>query len=134
LFVGRHAARGACGLACAVSVLVQSGEGASMRIVYTNLKENDAGVKRSVRQLQVDLGRGTAPAAQRTQAQEAAATARCMDNIRRTVVQASIAKVSSIEKPVALEGIAAVRAAFIRRFTDVEGYGASDSAGFVITV
>jgi hypothetical protein len=105
-----------------------------MRIVYTNLKENDAGVKRSVRQLQVDLGRDTAPAAQRTQAQESAATARCMDNIRRTVVQASIAKASSIDRPVALEGITALRAAIIRRFTDVEGYGASDGAGFVITV
>jgi hypothetical protein len=105
-----------------------------MRIVYTNLKENDAGVKRSVRQLQVDLGGGAAPAAQRAQVQEAAAVARLADNMRPALIQASLAKTPSFERPATLEGIAALRAAFIRRFTDVEGYGASDSTGFCITV
>ncbi len=110
-----------------------------MRIVYTNLKENDAGLKRSVRQLQVDLGRGgAAPASQRAQVQEAAVVERPADsradNMRPARIQASPAKTSCLERPAALEGVAALRAAFIRRFTDVEGYGASDSAGFSITV
>ncbi len=102
-----------------------------MRIVYTNLKENDAGRQRSVRQLQVDTG-GSRSVPQKT-ARETLTLVRRVD-VPPERVTAPAEEAEAAARPVLLEGVAALRAALIKRFVDVKAFGAAKSAGFCVTV
>jgi hypothetical protein len=110
-----------------------------MRIVYTNLKENDAGVKRSVRQLEVDFN-GTsarpalgAPSATPTVAapDERSDT----DRLQRAQTPDAADILCRQEMSSPDEGIGALRRIFIKKFVDTQTAVRAGKKGIVsITV
>ncbi len=94
-----------------------------MRIVYTNLKENDAGVKRSVRQFQVDFnGTSARPATGAISAKQTTAPDERDDaqtfREPETVEAGNVARRQQINPPV--EGMVGLRRIFIKKFVDTQ--------------
>jgi hypothetical protein len=101
-----------------------------MQIVYTNLKENDAGLKRSVRQLRVDFNRVEAPAAPKSPPARVAACNPVEARPQSWPDQAA----PYCAVPAVAEGMTALRKMLIRKFIDTERFCESGGPSLSITV
>ncbi|MGD0231477.1 MAG: hypothetical protein ABSC19_14150 [Syntrophorhabdales bacterium] len=110
-----------------------------MRIVYTNLKENDAGVKRSVRQLRVEFNTRDGRSVSQQPSVEACRPATDQRNEEYGVPgpetpETTVPSCIQQNAPVA-EGMGAFRNMFIKRFTDSQvAAPAGNKGNFCITV
>jgi hypothetical protein len=96
-----------------------------MRIVYTNLKEDDAGVKRSVRQFQVDFNGTSARSAVGAPSATPAVAAPDERSHAQMAESAQTPEVAyALDRqemtPPAEEGIGRFRSIFIKKFVDAQ--------------
>jgi hypothetical protein len=110
-----------------------------MRIIYTNLKENDAGVKRSIRQFRVEFdGTGERPAADALSAIPALALPDERTDVERlrsarTPEAADALYRQQMTAPA--EGMGGFRSIFIKKFVDAQTVARAGKKGNVsITV
>lgn len=109
-----------------------------MRIIYTNLKEDDAGVRRSVRQLRVEFAgaeKGCIPEAAPIRPDEPAPGRD--GTARNTTRPPGAADPSYRAEPTPLvEGVSALRTIFIKKFIDTQTSTACgpDGKGISVTV
>jgi hypothetical protein len=103
-----------------------------MRIVYTNLKERDAGVTKSVRQLRVEFGgSGDVPAASRP----VAGTGRIAAGEGPHDAKRAAGRADRPESEPVVEGASALRSMFIRKFSETRMMPCSGTGeGFSVVV
>ncbi len=109
-----------------------------MRIVYTNLKENDAGVKRSVKQFQVDFNGtstrsapGTSLATLTAAASDERNDAESGQSVQTPEVAHALRR-QRVAPPV--EGMGGFRSIFIKKFVDTQTAMAGKKGNVSITV